>query len=165
MKYVKNPVWPHIRVKKPGKVTDRAKRYRANQEGALPAAPRRCNYCGGKKNVIVHHVHGSEDQGETAWACRACNTRLGLWMKRAGIGKRTRQFNPSGTPITDYSHYMWSISVARGYVAGDVDQAWADVLATEPELRSRWTRESWGARKAIYGYRGGQVGRPADVPF
>lgn len=164
MRYVKNPAWPCIRTKKSGQVTDRAKRYRANQEDALPAGPRRCNYCGVKKNVVVHHVQGTEDQADTTWACRSCNTRLGRWMKRVGIGKRTRQYNP-GKAIPDYSHYMWSIGVARGVIQGDADQAWADILATDPELRSRWTRESWGARKAIYGPRGGEVGRPAEVPF
>ena len=85
-------------------------------------------------------------------------------MKRAGIGKRTRQYNP-GKPITQYGKYMWTIGVARGAVAGNVDQAWADILATDPDKRSRWTRESWGARKAVYGYRGGEVGRPGKVPF
>jgi len=85
-------------------------------------------------------------------------------MKRVGLGKRTKQYNP-GKPIADYAHYMWSIGVARGVIAGDVDQAWADIKATDPELRSRWTRESWGARKAVYGPRGGEVGRPPVVPF
>lgn len=164
--YRRNPHSPVVEVLKPSRpVTDRARRYRANQEGALPAGARRCNYCASDRNVIVHHVHGDERKPATAWACRSCNARLAAWMKRAGLGRRTRQFNPAGKPITSYSRYHWAVGVARGYIAGNKDQAWADILATPKADRSRWTAESWESRRAMYGDQGGATGRPPDVPF
>jgi len=44
-------------------ITDRAKRYRANQEGCKPDGPRRCKFCDTARNVGVHHFDGNESNG------------------------------------------------------------------------------------------------------
>lgn len=78
-------------------ITDRAKRYRANSEACKPAAPRVCNYCESKRNVVVGHIDGNEDNGRPsnlAWTCKSCNAKIAAADKAAGRGKRTRQFNP-----------------------------------------------------------------------
>jgi len=77
-------------------VTDRALRYRANARP--PEGPKVCHYCGSTGAVEVEHVDGHEentDPRNLAWACRSCNTRKGAVFARAGIGRLTRQYNPS----------------------------------------------------------------------
>lgn len=96
-------------------ITDRAKRYRANQAGCKPAGAKRCVFCGRRKNVEVHHIDGDESNGgrsNLGWACRPCNTAIGAAMKRAGLGKRTRQFNPKkrGKGSPDFKQYAWAVS-------------------------------------------------------
>jgi hypothetical protein len=43
-------------MKPAAEITDRAKRYRANQN--QPPGPRRCNFCGDAKNIDVDHIGG-----------------------------------------------------------------------------------------------------------
>lgn len=78
-------------------VTDRALRYRANEEP--PEGPEICAMCGSKHFVEIDHVDGFEEHGEPEnlmWLCRSCNTRKGIAMRNAGLGRRTHQYNPSG---------------------------------------------------------------------
>lgn len=80
-------------------ITDRAKRYRANHPDCAPKGPKVCSFCGSRRNVEVHHIDGTEDNGRPsnlAWACCSCNTKIGVAHKKAGKGKRTKQFNPAG---------------------------------------------------------------------
>jgi len=77
-------------------LTDRAKRYRAQKSTTL--GRKQCGFCGSRRNVEVHHVNGDEDDGDDRnlmWACRKCNTKIGVLMKNAGVGRRTVQYNPS----------------------------------------------------------------------
>jgi hypothetical protein len=76
-------------------ITDRASRYRAN--ACPPPGAVICAFCGSTRNVEVGHISGDERDSSAEnliWNCRACNTRLGIAFKPAGIGRRTRQFNP-----------------------------------------------------------------------
>lgn len=78
-------------------VSDRAKRYRANQPGCLPAGPKRCKLCGARDQLMVDHKNGDESDGRRVnlrWLCRPCNVREGAKMARAGKGRRTVQYNP-----------------------------------------------------------------------
>jgi hypothetical protein len=93
--YVPNPAHPRS-LRPVAIITDRAKRYRAN--ASPPAGPRRCNFCGARKNVDIDHVSGDEAEGHAGnllYLCRTCNTKKGIVQKRANIGTRTRQFNPN----------------------------------------------------------------------
>jgi len=120
-------------------ITDRAKRYRANHPDCKPQGAKVCSFCGSTRNVEVHHLDGNEDNSaprNLAWACRACNTKIGVAHKKAGKGKRTRQFNPSG-PIPTYGQYLRAVSL---YVRGAHDEGGAIIHATPPAKRSEYAR-------------------------
>lgn len=95
-------------------MTDRGLRYRAN--ASPPPGPRLCHYCGSKRNVEVEHVDGFEEHTEPpnlTWACRSCNTRKGVAFRNAGIGRRTRQFNPA-------DHFSGAAAGLAGRRAGEL---------------------------------------------
>lgn len=154
-------------------ITDRAKRYRAQAPAVRPPDPRRCNYCGSGKNVGVDHVNGREDDGSPKnlmWACKSCNGKKAALMKRAGLGRLTKQFNPArgvkGSRREQMQAYGAAIKVMRGEFDGDVGKAVATIRATPREVRSAYTSRSWPVRKQLYGPSGRQ-GRlfGDDVPF
>jgi hypothetical protein len=77
-------------------VTDRALRYRANQEP--PEGPRVCGFCGSRQNVEVGHIDGHEENTEPEnliWTCRSCNVIAANVLRAAGLGRPTNQYNPS----------------------------------------------------------------------
>jgi len=147
------------------KITDRAKRYRANADGVRPRWPKRCGFCGSKRNVGVHHVNGKEDdgaRGNLMWACKSCNGKIAHKMKRARIGTRTRQYNPRhGSRSSQMAAYGAAIKVMRGEFKGDVAKAVATIRSTPPEVRSAYTARTWPTRRAIYG----ESGRQSEIPF
>jgi hypothetical protein len=112
-----NPAFPCGAGLKPvHKITDRAKRYRANSAACRPAGPKVCTYCKSRRNVEVHHRDGNESNGakkNLGWACRRCNTALGAAFKRAGLGKRTRQYNGRKTKghTPEFTQYGWAIGM------------------------------------------------------
>lgn len=159
---IRNPGGDNIpRYTKPAsQITDRAKRYRASSHP--PAPPKQCNYCGSKRNVGVHHVDGSEEDhsaGNLQWACKSCNARLAVIMKREGIGQRVQQFNPATR--AGMAEYAAAIKVMRGEFDGDPAKAVATIRATPASVRSAYTRRTWPTRRAIYG----SSGRRSEIPF
>lgn len=149
-----NP-WP---VTRKAEVTDRAKRYRANQPGVKPKGPKVCAYCGARRNVEVHHKDGDEGNGHSrnlAWACRSCNTSIGVQHARAGKGKRTAQYNPK--PIPTFEQYARAVSIHR---RGRKDEGGKIIHATPPAVRSEYAR----LIAALKRERGTSGGRN-DVPF
>lgn len=76
--------------------TDRALRYRAN--ATPPPGPKVCTFCGSRDTIEIGHVDGHEEHGEPEnliWTCRSCNVIAGNTLKKANLGRRTRQFNPT----------------------------------------------------------------------
>lgn len=148
-------------------ITDRAKRYRANQDDVRPGPPKQCGFCGARRTVEVHHVSGDEADGEPEnlmWACRACNTTIANVMRRAGIGKRTRQFNARakrGGLSGDMAAYGAAIKVMRGEWPGNVSAAIETIHRTPPSVRSAYTKRTWPVRKQRYG----ASGRQSEIPF
>jgi hypothetical protein len=138
-------------------ITDRAKRYRANSPG--PAGPKRCGYCGSTRNVGVDHVNGDESDGAAKnllFACKSCNAKKAALMKRHGLGKLTRQYNPVGSKRRgsrrdQLEAFGQAIKVMRGQFDGDVSAAVATIRATPENIRSEYTSRTWAARRAIYG--------------
>jgi hypothetical protein len=110
MNYVSNPTAPGAR-KPVSLLTDRAKRYRAQK--ALPeSTPRICGYCG-NPSTMRDHIDGNENHGgpdNLVEACRRCNVRKANVMRAAGIGKRTRQYNPDAKPAANLA--QWTMAVA-----------------------------------------------------
>lgn len=148
-------------------ITDRAKRYRANRPGVRPNLPKKCAVCGSGKNVGVDHKDGDESNGRRSnlgWLCKRCNARKAVLQKAAGVGVRTRQFNPSrsrGAQSRKLGHYDALIKIMRGEIEGGSEKAHEDILATDPALRSQYTSNSWAIRRQRYG----PSGRREKLPF
>jgi hypothetical protein len=136
-------------------ITDRAKRYRAQHPNVRPKLPKRCYFCGSTKNVGVHHLDGNEDHGNRqnlGWACKRCNAKIAHWMKKAGIGKRVEQFNPSkASRKSQMLAYGQAIKVMRGEFEGDIGAAMETIARTDPDVRSSYTSKSWAVRRDRYG--------------
>ncbi len=134
--------------KEAGEVTDRALRYRANRHP--PPGARICALCGSERNVEVGHVNGHEEDSSPNnlfWTCRRCNVRCGNVLRREGLGRLTRQYNPaSGAEnLGQWVNAVTSLKGDGGTMA--VGDAVAMVRATLPEDRSRFAREIWAKRR------------------
>jgi len=91
------------------KITDRAKRYRAQNN---VTGPRKCVLCGSRADLGLMHLTGDESHGETAnlaYGCRSCNGKLAVVFKAVGAGKPTNQYNPS-SGVPTFEQYMWAVS-------------------------------------------------------
>jgi hypothetical protein len=129
-------------------VTDRALRYRAN--ASPPPGPHICAFCGSIRHVEVGHVDGHEEDSSPAnllWTCRRCNVRCGNTLRRAGLGRLTRQYNPSAGAenLGQWMNAVVSMKGEGGSMA--VAEAVAMIRATPPEQRSRFAREIWARRR------------------
>jgi hypothetical protein len=119
-------------------ITDRAKRYRAQQN---VKGPKRCVICGSTRNLDVMHLDGNESHGESrnlAWGCRSCNAKLGAAFKRIGKGVRTRQYNPASGAVPTFTQYSWAVSQQRH--SGDAGDAGAIIHATPKVKRSEYAK-------------------------
>jgi hypothetical protein len=150
-------------------VTDRALRYRANQPDRLPAGPRRCFFCASGRNVEVHHLDGDESNDSPlnfAWACRSCNTRIGLAMRNLGLGRRTRQYNPGAESLQQYAWAVAQVCRRQDELAGrctrssdpEVLQAVELIRATPAARRREFSAQARAAR-------GRYAGSADEVPF
>src|SRR5208283_2202508 len=142
------------RFKPVGQITDRAKRYRAN---AAAPPKHRCFACGNPKVRGVAHIDGNEANSQPQnldWTCSSCNARMANTLRKAGLGRKTRQYNPRRKPAADapsFKQYGWAVSVMRGQTAGDVKAATDIVYATPPDKRSEYGHRFWRTRKQRYG--------------
>jgi hypothetical protein len=139
-------------------VTDRALRYRANNEP--PEGPKICGFCGSQRNVEIEHIDGHEEHGgaeNLMWLCRSCNTKKGVVMRNAGLGRRTRQYNPAGGAK---NLGQWVIAVMSAKGESDqmsVREAVAMIRETSQSKRSEFAEEIWNRRRAR--------GTDKSVPF
>lgn len=159
--------------RKAGPVTDRAQRYRANSEECRPAGPQRCWLCGSKKSLVVDHLDGNESnttKGNLGLACKSCNTALGFAFKKAGLGRRTRQYNPKrGRAPHGFTQYAWAVSMicrkrdrAKGLCSNSGDPLVLDAVKIIRETPAA-TRRAY-AKRAARG-RGAARGFLDKVPF
>ncbi len=80
-----------------------------------PGTPRVCVYCGSDA-TMVDHVDGNESHGNPenlAFSCRPCNTTKANVMHAAGIGTKTRQYNPPAKPAANLAQWQWAVSRIR----------------------------------------------------
>ena len=95
------------------------------------------------------------------WTCRRCNVLCGIALRRAGIGRKTRQYNPQGEGAKTLGQWLTAVTSMKGESADmTVDAAVAMIHATPPEDRSRFAKEIWRKRRAH-----GTDRRGGDVPF
>jgi hypothetical protein len=139
-------------------VTDLAHRYRAN--ACPPPGPRICALCGADRTVEVGHVNGHEEDSSPAnlfWTCRSCNVRCGNSLRLVGLGRLTRQYNPTAGAETlgQWMNAVTSMKAEGGTMA--VADAVAMIHATPPEQRSRFAKEIWAIRR--------RRGTDSSVPF
>ena len=148
-------------------LTDRAKRYRAN---ATVSGSRRCFASGVSNPRDVHHIDGNEsncDKRNLARCCRPCNTKIANAMRKAGIGIKTRQYNPKrrktggGTGANSLGQYLSAVQIVRGDQPGNVASAVKTLQATSSSERSQYAAQIWKIRKERYG----PSGRKDSVPF
>ena len=126
-------------------ITDRAKRYRAHHPGCRPTGPAKCALCGSTRFLVIDHIDGDESNGSpenTRFLCKACNTRLGLQMARAGVGKRTRQYNPGAYTLAQY------IEAVLQHTRGAHDAGGKIIHETPKEKRQEFAAEIWRRRRA-----------------
>ena len=115
--------------KNPKEVTDRAHRYRAQEN--IKSDKKQCAWCGKKnlkgRDAMVAHKDGDESNDNPknlAWTCRSCNALEANRQKRLGKGRRTRQFNPTTknkkkhgcTSLAQWSAMMNIVGVKQGGV-------------------------------------------------
>lgn len=136
------------------RVTDRAYRYRAVRNA--PAGQKRCAFCGAGPRttpLMVGHVNGHEEDGDPRnliWTCRSCNGRTGNALKRARLGRRTRQYNPGTAPRGARSLGQWMTAVMsmRGESdAMSVRDAVEMVRATSAAKRAEYASQIWERRR------------------
>lgn len=144
-------------------LTDRALRYRANT--TPPLGDPICGLCGSDTNVEVGHVDGHEEncQWENLfWTCRRCNVLAANTMRKANLGRPTRQYNPKGTGAQSLGQWVIAVSSMKGTSDEmSVADAVAMIKATPQEDRSRFARDIWRRRRKRYG----KIGRSSEVPF
>jgi len=108
-------------------------------------------FCGSKRNVEVHHIDGNEHNNapsNLAWACRSCNTRIGVVMNRAGLGIRTHQLNPSHEGARTLAQWVTAVLSMKGQSDAMEPAAAIEVIhATPPARRSAFAREIWHIRR------------------
>ena len=134
------------------------KRYRSHAPECRPPAPKIC-FAYESRARDIHHLNGDESDVKPpnlAWACRPCNVRIGNVMRRAGIGRKTRQYNPSSHDVTSGATSLGAWMNAVASIRGEggtmpVSYAVALIHATPPDARSEFAREIWSKRKSRYG--------------
>jgi len=99
----------------------------------------------------VHHIDGFEEHTERsnlAWACRRCNTTIGIVMARAGLGRRTQQMNPQPQGAKSLRQWLTAVLSMKGKSdAMDTAAAVEMIRATPPERRSQFAKEIWEIRR------------------
>jgi hypothetical protein len=145
-------------------VTDRANRYRAQAH----ATGKRCFACGAPNPRDVHHLDGHESNdhpSNISRCCRSCNTRIANVMRKAGLGTKTRQYNPRSKARSHGSRslgsYLSAVQIVKGEQPGNVSAAVRDLQATSPSQRSEYAEQIWKIRKERYG----PTGRRDTLPF
>jgi hypothetical protein len=124
-----------------------------------------------RPNIEVGHIDGDETNTtpeNLAWTCRPCNQRVAANMKKAGVGRRTKQYNPKKRKgASDYREYARALGILDGSAIGDVSAAVALIHATPMGKRSEFQKDIWAVRKERYGRSGRKDGGAGakEVPF
>jgi hypothetical protein len=96
------------------------------------------------------------------WTCRPCNVRCGNTLRNAGIGRLTRQFNPSASGANSLGQWLTAVTSMQGKsTTMRVHAAVEMIRATPSDRRSECAKEIWQNRRARYG----PSGCADSVPF
>ena len=95
------------------------------------------------------------------WTCRSCNVLCANALRRAGIGRKTRQYNPASAGATSLGQWLTAVTSMKGESSDmTVQDAVAMIHATAPVKRSAFAKEIWRLRRAHGTDRGA-----GEVPF
>ena len=84
-------------------------------------------------------------------------------MKRAGLGRRTRQFNPAAEGARSVGQWLTAVMSMKGESdAMTVPAAVEMIRATPAERRSQFAEEIWRKRRTHWG---AQTGSSDSIPF
>ncbi len=101
---------------------------------------------------MVAHIDGNESNiapSNLGLTCRSCNARVAHVMKRLGIGRRTRQYNPSGQGAKTLAQWLAAVMSMKGESDQmPVDSAAEMIHATSAADRSGFAREIWRLRRS-----------------
>lgn len=138
----------------PVHITDRAKRYRAQNN---VTGPKKCVICGAGGKLDVMHLSGDESDGDKknlAYGCRSCNGNLAAAFKRIGSKVRTVQYNVGhGSPT--FEQYVWAV---KHHEREAHDEGGAIIHATPKHKRIEYARRIADEKRSRYGSR-------EEVPF
>ena len=153
-------------------ISDRGYRYRANKLAA--DHPRVCVFCGAlpqHRKLMVAHLDGHEENDvadNVAWSCRPCNSIASNTLKNAGLGRLTRQYNPTKSGgAANVGEWINAVGAITPHVdRGDrglastmnVSDAVAMIRATPPHKRS----EFWSQLRKHQGKRSSDRWNPAS---
>ncbi len=138
-------------------VSDRAKRYRANQAACRPSGARECALCKSSRFLTIDHKDGDESNGAKSnlrWLCKSCNTREGAKMARKGKGRRTAQYNPGAKSLGEY------LNAIMQHTRGAHDEGGRILHETSKAKRAEYASEIWARRKS-HGNPGQAIGQGA----
>lgn len=109
-------------------------------------------------------AHGAwENLGLT---CRSCNAKVAHVMKRHGMGRRTRQYNPRGEGAQTLAPWMAAVMSMKGESDQmPVDAAVEMIHATPASDRSHFAREIWRLRREHGTAEGERREYTDEVPF
>jgi hypothetical protein len=100
---------------------------------------------------MVAHIDGNESNGapeNLGPSCRSCNARVAHVMKRAGLGRRTRQYNPRGEGAQTLGQWMAAVMSMKGESDQmNVSDAVGMIHQTPTAVRSRFAKQIWEIRK------------------
>lgn len=118
---------------------------------------------------MVAHIDGNESNGaqeNLGPTCRSCNAKVAHVMKRHGMGRRTRQYNPrSQEGAQSLAQWMAAVMSMKGESDQmNVSEAVEMIHATPASDRSRFAREIWRLRRE-HGTAGGGEPFGDDIPF
>jgi len=127
-------------------------------------------FCGSTDNVEIQHVDGDEHNHaprNLAWACRSCNVTVAAVMKRAGIGRRTRQFNPNAQGVRTLSQWVTAVLSMKGQSDAMEPAAAIEMIhATPPGAPVRVRRRNLAhPPRARHGSLGIAIGGKRNVLF
>jgi hypothetical protein len=116
---------------------------------------------------MVGHVDGDESNGSPTNlgpTCRSCNAKVAHVMKRAGVGRRVRQYNPRSGSGGAQTLGQWMAAVMS--MKGESDQmsvsdAVEMIHSTPASDRSHFAREIWRLRRE---HGRGRTGND-EIPF
>lgn len=111
-----------------------------------------CLWCGATVRLMVGHVDSDESNGaqeNLGPTCRSCNAKVGHVMKRHGMGRRTRQYNPRSTQgAQTLAQWMAAVMSMKGEPDQmSVSDAVEMIHSTPASDRSHFAREIWRLRR------------------